>query len=153
MAGSARLGPSAVVRGVERLGAVALSPARDWAAPGAGDAGADRGGSVPPLPQPVVCRPARALPRAGVAGPYVLGARAVPGRGAARPLGRDQARGAVPARAVRGAVRRLHAPGSSLAVSYMRKSRCAGIDTVARTRATRSASTGRRCARAASATW
>jgi hypothetical protein len=46
-------------------------------------------GPVPPLPQPVVRRPARALPRAGVAGTHVLGARAVPGRGAARPLGRD----------------------------------------------------------------
>ena len=54
---------------------------------------------------------------AGVAGTHVLGARAVPGRGAARPLGRDPPRGAVPARAVRCAVRRLHAAGSSLAVS------------------------------------
>src|SRR6185369_14766827 len=85
-----------------------------------------RGGAVPPLPQSVVRRPAGALPRAGVAGTHVLGARAVPGRSAARPLGRDPPRGAVPARAVRCAVRRLHAAGTSLAVSLrsaMRKDR------------------------------
>ena len=38
----------------------------------------DRGGSVPAVPQPVVRRAARALPRAGLAGPDVLGPRAVP---------------------------------------------------------------------------
>jgi len=87
------------------------------AAAGAGDARDDRGGAVPALPQPVVRRPARALPRAGVAGAHVLGARAGPGRGAARPLGRDPSRGAVPARAVRCAVRRLHPAGASLALT------------------------------------
>jgi hypothetical protein len=52
-----------------------------------------------------------------VAGTHVLGARAVPGRGAARPLGRDLPRRAVPARAVRCAVPRSHAARASLAVN------------------------------------
>ena len=94
-----------------------FAPAPDRAAAGAGDAGDHRGGTLPRLPQPVVRRPAGALPRAGVAGTHVLGTCAVPGRGAARPLGRDPSRGAVSARAVRSAVRRLHAAGASLAVT------------------------------------
>src|SRR5918994_7049524 len=44
MAGPARLGPGAVVRRVERLVAVAVPPARDRAAAGAGDVRDDRGG-------------------------------------------------------------------------------------------------------------
>src|SRR6187551_3171180 len=117
MAGSARLGTGAALRRLERLVAVAVPSARDRTAAGAGDAHDHRGGDLPPLPQPAVRRPARALPRAGATGPDVLGARAVPGRGPARPLGRDPSRGAVPARAVRRALRRLHPPGASLAVS------------------------------------
>src|SRR5512134_2887361 len=111
------MGAGAVVRWVGRLVAVAVQPARDRAAAGAGDARDDRGGAVPPLPQPAVRRPARALPRAGVAGTHGLGTRAVPGRGAAPPLGRDLPGGAVPAQAVRCPVRRLRAAGASLAVN------------------------------------
>src|SRR3954466_9113032 len=96
---------------------MAVPPARDRRAAGAANERDDRGGAVPPLPQPVVRRPPRALPRAGVAGTDVLGARAVPGRGAARPLGRDQARGAISAREVRCSLRRLHASGASLVVT------------------------------------
>ena len=78
-----------------------LRPAPDGVAARAGDARDDRGGSVPPLPQPVVGRPARALPRAGVASTHVMGAGAVPGRGTARPRGRHPPRGTLPSRAVR----------------------------------------------------
>src|SRR5262245_29108700 len=102
---------------MERLGPVAVPAARDRAAAGAGDARDDRGGAVPPLPQPVVRRAPRALPRVGLAGTHVLGPGPVPGRGTPRPLGRDPARGTLPARAVRCAVRRLHASGATLAVT------------------------------------
>jgi protein-S-isoprenylcysteine O-methyltransferase Ste14 len=60
----------------------------------------------------------------GLAAPTFWDSRAVPGRGAARPLGRDPARGAVPARAVRCALRRLHAAGTSLAVNTDRLATC-----------------------------
>src|SRR5690242_7976520 len=85
-----------------------------------GDAGDDRDGAVPALPPPVVRRPARALRRTGAAGAHVLGARALPGRGAAGPLGRDPSRGEIPARAVRRVVRRLRAAGAPLAVAAVR---------------------------------
>src|SRR4051812_31751128 len=101
MAGPGRLGARAAVRRVERLGLVAVQPARDRAAARAGDADHDRGGPVPGVPEPVVRRPARALPRPRAAGTDGLGARAVPGRGAPAPLGSDPTRGAVPARTVR----------------------------------------------------
>ena len=76
--GFRRLGRWCCSASVERLVAVAVSPARDRAAAGAGDARNDRGRGVPALPQPAVRRPARALPRAGVAGTHVLGPVAFP---------------------------------------------------------------------------